>query len=148
MKFYVICLFPILLTAFNASGQQADVTGKYSRSEYPTSYIILNKDSSFIYRFNFDLNWDLACGTYKVNNSQIVFTYTSDMNDTLNCNIEGIGILPWRKKDEGFTGTIDTRYRPDSLYISGKKLYLSGDGGRNRKYYFKKEIKPDVKKIK
>lgn len=56
------CVILLLLT-LETTGQ-IDIGGKYSRGDYPSTYVILNNDSTFKYKFNFDINWDLACGTY------------------------------------------------------------------------------------
>ena len=139
----------LLLVPLETVGQ-IDISGKYSRSDYPSSYVTLNNDSTFKYEFNFDVNWDLACGTYRLKKDLIIFSYTSDMYDTLNCNTDRVNYLKDEYgKNEFLPGsTIDLRYRPDTLLIEGSKLYQV-DGGvvKSKGHYLKRE-KPGRGKLK
>jgi hypothetical protein len=137
----VLSCIVLIFISLDTTGQ-IDISGKYSRTDYPGSYVVLNTDSTFKYEFHFDINWDLACGTYKLKKDLIIFSYTSDMYDTINCNTDRVNYLKDKEgKDEFVLGTtIDTRFRPDTLMISGTKLYQLEKGVvRSKKYYLKRE---------
>jgi hypothetical protein len=139
MKNFTVAI--LLLLSLETFGQ-INIGGKYSRDDYPSSFIILTNDSTFKYQFNFDINWDLACGTYKLKKNLIIFSYTSDMYDTINCNTDRVNYLKDKDgKDEFVLGTtIDMRFRPDTLMISGPKLYQVDKGVvRVKGHYLKKE---------
>jgi hypothetical protein len=111
--------------AITAWGQKS-VDGTYIRTDQSTCYLILNQDGTFKYKFGWDMQWDVACGQYKINGDSIFFHYQFDMFDR-QCNTEGInytdtsGII--------LQGAIDKRFRPVSARLSKNKIttYKIGD---------------------
>jgi hypothetical protein len=86
-KYRLTILFVLFITV-NLFGQ-ADIFGRYTWTDYPGSYITLNPDMSFKFKFRSHAYWDLACGQFKIKNDTITFNYFADMFDR-NCISEGI----------------------------------------------------------
>jgi len=98
---------------------QTQLVGKFIDDHInENTYIIFNSDSTFKYRYSFDLFLDIKCGQYKTKGDTIYLTYTSGINDTL-CNTEQI--MPLVASD-----TISRR--PTQLYLKGDKLFEIKDG--------------------
>jgi hypothetical protein len=120
--------FILTLTTFlslNASGQKS-IEGKYSRTDQSSCHLILNSDGTFKYRFLWDLQWDVACGQYKLQGDSIYFLYQSDMFDR-QCNSDGINYTD--TSGVILRDAIDKRFRPISARLSKNKIttYKTGD---------------------
>jgi hypothetical protein len=98
---------------------QVEISGKYIRTEYPGGYLILNPDNSFTFKFNFDLQWDLACRQYEARGDTIFFNYNKDMFDS-DCNTDKINVTD----TSGVISidAIDKRYRPITAQLLKKKI--------------------------
>lgn len=108
----------VLLVNLTVSPQNL-IFGEYRRNEYPSGYVILGLDYTFKFRFHFDLQWDLACGTYSTKGDTVYFNYQSDMYDPI-CNNQGINVTD--TSGVILQDAIDTRYRPITAYVSRDKL--------------------------
>ena len=81
----------LLICSLSLASAQNQVSGEYLHGDYPGCRIILNKDKTFNFRFHFDLQWDLACGTYVMRGDTAFFSYLTDMFDP-GCNTQGINV--------------------------------------------------------
>jgi hypothetical protein len=114
---YPLCVLGVLIS-LTAFGQNKSI-GKFVRTDYPASYLILNADKSFKFRFGFDQQWDLACGQFEVKGGTLIFSYTSDMFDRT-CNSEGINMTD--TSDYFLTQGVDKRWRPITARIVKNKI--------------------------
>ncbi len=114
-----------MFSTMTAWGQK-NIDGKYVRADQSTCYLIINSDGTFKYRFGRDLQWDVACGQYKMKGDSIVFQYLSDMFDQ-QCNTEGINYTD--TSGVILRDAIDKRFRPISARLSKNKIttYKVGD---------------------
>jgi hypothetical protein len=123
---YTLFICPLILNFFAPiTFAQEAIFGKYSRDLYPPGSITLQDDFTFKFKFNYDMQWDLACGTFRINRDTIFFYYRSDMFDET-CNTEKEGFLNDESRKEELMAageSIDKRFRPDSILIEGKKLF-------------------------
>jgi hypothetical protein len=117
-KFSLTILLATILNIVTSFGQN-EISGKYIRGDYPVGYVILNPDKSFKFKFNFDLQWDLACGQYKVKGDTIFFTYNKDMFDS-DCNNERVNVTD----TSGVISqdAIDKRFRPITALLLKNKI--------------------------
>jgi hypothetical protein len=122
---------------------QGELFGKYILTGYPNSYVILNADRTFKFRFRSHTYWDLVCGQFEVKNDTIFFTYTSDMFD-LSCNSEQINMTD--TSDYFLKTGVDKTYRPLTATIKKKKILTIKTGDitdsgmvDRRTYYYKRE---------
>lgn len=107
-------LIIILIFLSNLSYGQTGLIGKYVDDHInENTYIIFKTDSSFKYRYSFDLFLDIKCGQYQTKGDTIYLTYTQGINDTL-CNSERI--MPLVARD-----TVSRR--PEKLYYKDDRLY-------------------------
>jgi hypothetical protein len=126
----------ISLTAFG----QNEITGKFIRTDYPASYLILNADKTFKFRFGFDSQWDLACGQFEVKGDTLIFSYISDMFD-ITCNTEGTNMTD--TSDYFLRQGVDKRWRPitarvvknNILTIKTGDIHEAESVSLNRHYY-------------
>jgi hypothetical protein len=130
-----------LMTTFG----QNELTGKYILTDYPGSYILLNADKTFKFRYRSHAYWDLACGQFEVKNDTIFFTYTSDMFD-LSCNSEKINMTD--TSDYFLQTGVDKTYRPVIATFKKKEIRTIKTGDTTdlatidrRTYYYKRERK-------
>jgi hypothetical protein len=142
-KFLMTILFMTIgsVTTFG----QGELFGKYILTDYPNSYIILNADRTFKFRFRSHAYWDLACGQFEMKNDTIFFTYTSDMFD-LSCNSEQINMTD--TSDYFLKTGVDKTYRPLTATIKKKEIRTIKTGDMTdfitvdrRTYYYKRERK-------
>jgi hypothetical protein len=145
----VLCGLTVLisLTTFG----QNEIIGKFIRTDYPASYLTLNADKSFKFRFGFDSQWDLACGQFEVKGDTIMFSYTSDMFD-ITCNSEGINMTD--TSDYFLKQGVDKRWRPITARIVKNKILTIKIGDIHEpetvsldSYYLRRERKREKKGI-
>jgi hypothetical protein len=146
---HTICGLAVLitLTAFGQNG----VTGKFIRTDYPASYLILNADKSFKFRFGFDSQWDLACGQFAVKGDTLIFSYNSDMFD-ITCNSEGINMTD--TSDYFLRQGVDKRWRPITARVVKNKILTIKTGDIHEAesvslngYFYRREKKRERTRI-
>jgi len=134
----------MLIGSVMTFGQDASF-GKYMLTDNSGSYIILNTDKTFKFRYRSHAYWDLACGQFEVKGDTIFFTYTSDMFD-VSCNSEKINMTD--TSDYFLKTGVDKTYRP--VIATFKKTEIrtikTGDTTdlatvERRTYYYKRERK-------
>jgi len=112
---------------------QTQLIGKFVADHInENTYIIFNSDSTFKYRYSYDLFLDIKCGQYKTKGDTIYLTYTLGINDTA-CNTEHV--MPLLASD-----TISNR--PKQLFLKGDKLYEIKNG---EVVYRTEKFQPDWK---
>lgn len=114
----VVAIGLLLLFGFNVF-EQSGVSGKYIRNNYPGGYLVLSADKSFKFRFNFDSQWDIACGQFEIKGDTLFFTYTSDMHD-VTCNEERINMSD--TTDYFLRTGVDKRWRPIAALVKKKRI--------------------------
>jgi hypothetical protein len=116
----LVILFPLMFGSYYAFSQ-SEISGEYTRTEYPRGYLILNTDYSFKYKFHFDLQWDIACGQYEIKGDTIIFHYSSDMFDS-QCNDQRVNVTD--TSGVILQSAIDTRFRPLLARFTKNKIIL------------------------
>ena len=131
----------VLLALVTTFGQD-ELFGEYTLTENLGSYLILNADRTFKFRYRSHAYWDLACGQFEVKNDTIFFTYTSDMFD-LSCNSEKINMTD--TSDYFLKTGVDKTYRPVTATIRKKEIRTIKTGDitdlatvDRRTYYYKR----------
>ena len=134
----------VLLTILTTFGQD-QLFATYILTENPGSYLILNADRTFKFRYRAHAYWDLACGQFEVKNDTIYFTYTSDMFD-LGCNSEKINMTD--TSDYFLKTGVDKTYRPVTATIKKKEIWTIKTGDTTdlatvdrRTFHYKRERK-------
>lgn len=138
----IFLLIATTLSTLNVWGQKS-IEGKYTRTDNSLSYLILNSDKTFNYKFLSDQQWDLACGQYETKGDSILFHYQSDMFDR-QCNNERINYTD--TSGVILQDAIDKRFRPIIARLSKNKLTTlkTGDIGEpetigNNVYYYRRK---------
>lgn len=102
--------------------------GKYTLTDKSGTYVILNADSTFKFRYRSHAYWDLACGQFEIKGDTISFTYTSDMYD-LGCNSERINRTD--TSDYFLRTGVDKSYRPVTATFRRKVIQTITTGDTN-----------------
>lgn len=134
----------MLIVPLMTFGQDA-LSGKYTLADNSGSYVILNADKTFKFRYRSHAYWDLACGQFEVKGDTIFFTYTSDMFD-VSCNSEKLNMTD---TSEYFLRTgVDKTYRPVIATIKKKEIQTIKTGDitdaatvDKRTFYYKRTRK-------
>jgi hypothetical protein len=143
MRIILISFFLTAFLAISAFGQKS-IEGKYVRTDNSSCYLILNTDKTFRYKFLRDIQWDLACGQYRVEGDFIFFSYQSDMFD-LECNNEKVNYAD--TSGVILSDAIDKRFRPISGRLRKRKIMIGKVGdvneaetlGKGAAYYYRRK---------
>ena len=139
----------IILFSLTQLSSQAQITGRYDNSF--GSRITLNADSTFRYRWNFDLASSWNTGNWSVKNDTI-YLISILVYDTLKIKDDKGGfrdslVYSLNEKSESIT---NEEYVPNQLVSGGQgrkaillKLFYYGD----RLFEFSKELKPLKKRV-